>query len=223
MAPTLGFLTAVYNEEREITDLLDSVRPYVDEIVVSDDGSRDNTVAYASKFADVIVLSKATHSCEETRIRGLKRVLADWVLILDADERIPQEHLAAIKSSLDYFDSINKTHVYFYQVEVIDGRQTRSFEKVKLARRDSLHLPEVIHADIGVDGDPINVGWQVIHRKSSEKQKMRELEYLHAYEQKVAEGKMTREWANKVREYHYFHRTLPPSDSVETPVDTEVS
>lgn len=220
MAPTLGFLTAVYNEEREITDLLRSVRPFVDEIVVSDDGSADNTVAYAAKFADVIVLSKATHSCEETRIRGFQRLISDWVLILDADERIPTEHLAAIKPALEELDNLNKSHVYFYQFEVIDGRQTRTFEKVKLARRDSLHLPEIIHADISVDGDPANLGWSVMHRKSSDKQKMRELEYLQAYEQKVAEGKMTREWADKVTQYHYYHRTIPPTSGAENTTDT---
>lgn len=206
---TLGFLTAVYNEEREITDLLQSVRPYVDEIIVSDDGSRDNTVAYAAKYADVIVLSAPTHSCEETRIRGLNRVLADWVLILDADERVYPSHLAAIKPSLEYFEGLNKTHVYFHQFETIDGKQTRTFEKIKLARRDSLILPEVIHGDISVRGDPINMGWTVAHRKTSEKQKMREIEYLHAYEEKIAQGKMTREWADKVSQWHYYERELP--------------
>lgn len=220
MAPTLGFLTAVYNEEREITDLLQSVRPYVDEVIVSDDGSRDNTVAYASRFADVIVLSAPTHSCEETRIRGFKRVLTDWLLWLDADERIPEHQLAAIRGFLPHFENDNKTHVYFSQFEYIDGQQTRSFEKVKLARRDSLTFPEVIHADISVSGDPINVGWTVTHRKSSEKQKMRELEYLDAYEEKIAQGKMTREWVDKVRQYHYYYREKPIIDGIKDSFDT---
>ena len=223
MAPTLAFLIAVYNEEREITDLLQSVRPYVDEIIVSDDGSKDNTVAYAARYADVIVLSAPTHSCEETRIRGFQRILADWVLILDADERIPESHLKAIKSYLPYFEQENKTHAYFNQLEYIDGQYTRGFEKVKLTRRDKTTLPELIHGDIHVDGDPVNVGWQVVHRKTSEKQKMRELEYLDAYEEKIAQGKMTREWADKASSWHYYHRTRPISEGATNTTDTEIS
>lgn len=203
---TLGFLTAVYNEENEIIDLLMSVRPYVDDIVVSDDGSTDSTRQLAIIYADVLVSSNPTHSCEETRIRGLQRSISDWILLLDADERIPEEDLQQIRTAIPTLEADNKTHVYFTQYESIDGIQTRSFEKIKLFKRKLAHLPELIHGDIYVEGDPANMGWMVMHRKTSEKQRMREKEYLQAYKEKVAEGKMTQEWADKVTSWHYYER-----------------
>lgn len=203
---TLGFLVATYNEEIEILDLLNSVRPYVDEIVVSDDGSEDSTIALVeeSGLADKIVKGEHVASCEETRIRGLAVMESDWILILDADERIPNEYLEQIEKSIEWLEMKGITHVYFNQEEYLDGQHTRTFQKVKLARKDSLYLPEVIHGDISVEGLHAVSPWIVLHRKTTNKQIQRETEYIEAYKQKVAEGKMSQEWADKVKQWHYF-------------------
>lgn len=203
---SLAFLTAVYNEEAEISDLITSVRPYVDTIIISDDGSTDKTIQLVleSKLADCVVLGPHLASCEETRIRGFKRVTEDWVLILDADERISPEDLQTIRESLEDLDNRGITHVYFSQEEYIDQQRTRTFAKIKLARREHLHLPVGIHDDISASGESTNLGLRVLHRKSKEKQIMRETEYLSAYRRKIAEGKMTPERAAQVSNWHYY-------------------
>lgn len=204
---TLAFLTAVYNERAEIEDLIDSVRPYVDAVVVSDDGSTDDTPLIALKTGkvDVLVLGPHLASCEEVRIRGFDRVNEDWILILDADERISAEGMQKIREFID--SDPPQTHVYFSQKEYIGGQFLRDFAKIKLARFESLHLPTGIHDDIWCDGDPINIGVEVVHRKTWEKQVQREREYLDAYERKVAEGKMTPERAAQVSQWHYVVRS----------------
>lgn len=203
---SLAFLTAVYNEEAEIVDLLQSVRPYVDTIIVSDDGSEDNTVAIASDtgMVDVMVTGPHLASCEETRIRGFQFVQEDWVLILDADERIMWDDLEKIREFVD--SDPPYTHVYFAQDEVMDNTLVRTFAKIKLARRDAITLPVGIHDDITCTGEPTNIGVRVLHRKTSTKQVMREREYVQAYERKIEEGKMTRERAEQVKGWHYFVR-----------------
>lgn len=219
----LAFLTAVYNEQEEIFDLLSSVGPHVDLIIVSDDGSTDDTDQISAYTLQEIHNRYGVHSyyvknehigsCEETRIAGFKLIQpldsAIWVLILDADERIPTEHLSEIRAWTNSEEAKLYTHVYFSQDEYIDGILQRSFAKIKMARSTDLHLPEGIHNDISASGDPVNKGWKIIHRKTSEKQKMRELEYLNVYEKQVAEGKMTRQRADEVSSWHYFIKRLP--------------
>jgi len=202
----IAFLTAVYNEQNEIWDLLESVRPYVDTIIVSDDGSTDATVDWAvnSGAVDVLVMGPHLASCEETRIRGFKRVTEPWTLILDADERISPEGMVKIGEFVHSPESIHFTHVYFTQNEYIDGTLTRSFSKIKLARTAYLNLPVGIHDDISCPGDSTDLGIEVVHRKTLEKQIMRENEYLDAYQRKIGEGKMTPERAAQVSDWHYI-------------------
>ena len=87
---------------------------------------------------------------------------------------------------------------------MIDNQLLRSFAKIKMARRDSIHLPVAIHDEITCDGPSTDLGIRVIHRKTSDKQRMREAEYLDAYEQKIAEGKMTRQRVTEVTGWHHF-------------------
>jgi len=204
----LAFLTAVYNEEAEILDLLKSVRPYVDTVVVSDDGSGDSTVELAemSGMADLVVTGPHLASCEETRIRGFQFITDTWILILDADERIDPAGMQKIRDSLDNLTLCGFTHVYFSQDEVIDSVLVRTFAKIKLARRDSLRLPTAIHDEIACVGPSTNLGVRVLHRKTSAKQVMREAEYLEAYERKIDEGKMTRQRVDEVTGWHHFVR-----------------
>jgi glycosyltransferase involved in cell wall biosynthesis len=202
---TLAFLTAVYNEQDEIIDLLESVRPYVDTIVVSDDGSIDATVPLAIQtgLVDVLVMGPHLASCEETRIRGFKRIIEDWVLILDADERIHPTELEMLYDRIQHAEDEDFTHIYFAQDEFIDGRHTHSFAKIKAARRDCLNLPIGIHDDISCAGNPVNIGLRVIHRKTMVKQIQREQEYIQAYKRKIKEGKMTEQRAAEVTGWHY--------------------
>jgi glycosyltransferase involved in cell wall biosynthesis len=202
---TLAFLTAVYNEQDEIWDLLESVRPYVDTIVVSDDGSTDSTVDWAVNSGEVDVLVMGPHlaSCEETRIRGFKRIVEDWVLILDADERIDPTGLQMIYDRIQHAAEEGFTHIYFAQDEYIDGQHMHTFSKIKAARTDSIHLPVGIHDDISCIGDSVNLGIRVIHRKTLNKQIQREHEYIEAYKRKIKEGKMTEQRAAEVTGWHY--------------------
>ncbi len=74
------------NEENLIQACLESVS-WADEIIVCDNGSTDRTIAIAKKYTDKIFkfedLDFAT-----IRNKGMEKAFGDWVLYLDADERI---------------------------------------------------------------------------------------------------------------------------------------
>lgn len=78
----------VRNEARCITRCLESVRPYVDRMVVLDTGSTDETMVLARKAGALVFEKPWTGSFAEARNRSLELADADWNLVIDADEWI---------------------------------------------------------------------------------------------------------------------------------------
>lgn len=78
-----------FNEEQNIEACLQSLR-WVDELVVVDSGSTDGTVALAEQYADKVV-AVAPGDFSAMRNAGLAQVTGEWVLVIDADERVSEE------------------------------------------------------------------------------------------------------------------------------------
>ncbi len=84
---TLSVITLTKNEEHNITECLSGVR-WADELIVIDSGSVDRTVEKARAFTDKVLASE-WKGYGATKNDGLKHAKGDWVLWLDADERVP--------------------------------------------------------------------------------------------------------------------------------------
>lgn len=78
------------NEEKIITDCLISVS-FADEIVVVDTGNTDKTNSIAIKHKARIVKYSQNGSFANWRNKGAKEAKGDWILYVDADERITGE------------------------------------------------------------------------------------------------------------------------------------
>jgi len=75
------------NEEKNISDCLKSAFLISKNVIVADSGSTDNTVAIAKEMgADVLRVNWQGYG--NTRNEGATYALHEWILALDADERI---------------------------------------------------------------------------------------------------------------------------------------
>lgn len=201
MRMAITFIAAVYNEANEIDDFIRHVEPHVDAIRICDDESVDVT-PYALESWRVHLVNfeykviPHTGLPETVKNEALKMVpdWTDWVLMLDADERLTDDTWKSIKEWTDWTNSTQQDFdfVYFRQVEIIDGRPVREFQKCKLFRPSKIHFPlDNIHADDQFDGNGTYYNhWIVEHRKSSTKQIIRETEYLATYKRLLEEGKI---------------------------------
>ena len=93
---TLSAMINTYNEEKNIADCLKCLH-WVDEVVVVDSGSTDKTLEIVQHYAHKVI-SVPPGNFAHIRNAGLKHLTSDWVLIVDADERITPELQAEIQN-----------------------------------------------------------------------------------------------------------------------------
>ncbi|GAB4373528.1 MAG: hypothetical protein Kow00121_16900 [Elainellaceae cyanobacterium] len=76
----------VKNEASQLARCLDSVKAVVDELVVVDTGSTDETIAIAKAFGAQVEQFTWCNDFSVARNESLKYASGDWILVLDADE-----------------------------------------------------------------------------------------------------------------------------------------
>jgi glycosyltransferase involved in cell wall biosynthesis len=96
--PTISVIVITKNEERNIRECLETVR-WANEIVVADDGSEDKTIEIAKEFTDKTYMH-AWLGYGAAKNFALSHCTSEWVLSLDADERVTPELQAEIISAI---------------------------------------------------------------------------------------------------------------------------
>jgi len=86
--PKLSLCMIVKNEEAYLHDCLQSVQGVVDEIIVVDTGSGDRTPEIARKFGANVYQFEWCDDFAAARNACLQHASGDWILQLDADERL---------------------------------------------------------------------------------------------------------------------------------------
>lgn len=89
--PTLAVAIIAKNEALHLKACLDTVKDWVDEIVVLDSGSTDNTEEIARSFTDKFYVNGNWPGFGPQRQLAQSYVESDYVLWLDADERVTPE------------------------------------------------------------------------------------------------------------------------------------
>lgn len=105
-----------YNEEKKIEDCLKSLLPVVDEIIVVDSLSTDDTIKIAKKYTDRIYRQKFLGHIEQKNL-AISKSSNDWIVSLDCDERLTQElqqSIIAIKDNIKNCDAYKMSRKTFY-------------------------------------------------------------------------------------------------------------
>ena len=90
MAPRLSVAIIALNEERNLSDCLASVA-FADEIVVVDGGSQDRTREIAQNAGARVIEATDWQGFGVQKNRALDACTGDWILAIDADERVSAE------------------------------------------------------------------------------------------------------------------------------------
>lgn len=97
--PTISAVMITYNASKFIRGSLESIKNWVDEIIIVDNFSSDRTVEIAKKYTDK-VFQDESDAPQRTNI-GIDKASSDWILIIGATERVPEELKREIISAVD--------------------------------------------------------------------------------------------------------------------------
>jgi glycosyltransferase involved in cell wall biosynthesis len=97
--PKLSAAMIVKNEEEMLAECIESFREAVDEIVIVDTGSTDRTVEIAQQYQVQLYHHKWKDDFSEARNFSISKVTGDWVLIIDADERMERADIPKVRMS----------------------------------------------------------------------------------------------------------------------------
>lgn len=83
----ISVIVLTKDEEDRIKACLESVK-WADELIIFDNGSVDKTIEIAKKYTDKIISISGIIDYQEVRNKAMEETSSDWVLYLDADERV---------------------------------------------------------------------------------------------------------------------------------------
>jgi glycosyltransferase involved in cell wall biosynthesis len=160
----LSVVIITRNEEKMIGDCLKSVN-WADEVIIIDNGSTDKTAMIAKKRG-AKVFKGPTKSLQFSELRnlGLKKATGDWLLYLDADERVTPELAQEITQVILDFRftayTIPRRNFYLGQEVRYGGawpdRVKRLFNRRKLKRWEKqLHEDPIFEGKIGQLQSPL--------------------------------------------------------------------
>ena len=137
------------NEEKNIDRAIKSVK-FADEIIVCDMHSEDKTVEIAKNLGAKIFFHKKEEYVEPARNFAISKASNEWILILDADEEVPEslrERLIEISSKMKQIDYVriprkNLIFGHFMQASMWwPDYNIRFFKKGKIKWGDKIHRP----------------------------------------------------------------------------------
>lgn len=97
--PSIGVLIITKNAEQYLEAALNSVSSWVDEIVILDSGSSDQTLTIAQNF-NAKIYHQDWLGFGPQRIAAQEKMSTDWVFALDSDEMVSEQLKASILEAI---------------------------------------------------------------------------------------------------------------------------
>lgn len=147
--PTLSVIMPTYNEEAYVAAALRSVQ-FADEIIVIDSFSTDSTLEIAAKLATNILQRKFDNFSNQKNY-ALDHATGDWVLFLDADERITYPLQLEIKKVIQQGKhsgyKLNFPHFFMNRFLYHHGSNV-----LRLVKREGTKYNGLVHEKLQVNG-----------------------------------------------------------------------
>jgi glycosyltransferase involved in cell wall biosynthesis len=157
--PTLSACIIVKNEEKILEQCLDSIKDVVNEIIIVDTGSTDNTVEIAKRYTNRVYFHEWQNDFSEARNYSLQYATGDWILIIDADEKLEKDDIPILRHTLkrNEYNSI-----YFSVLSDIPSGISKNYSQ-RVFRRGKGYYDGIIHNQLVCEGDTVVTDIRMYH------------------------------------------------------------
>jgi glycosyltransferase involved in cell wall biosynthesis len=164
---TISLCMIVKNEESVIARCLNSVKDIVDEIIIIDTGSTDNTKEIVKGFTNKIYDFNWINDFSAARNYSYSKATMDFILWLDADDVVLKEDRIKFKHLKQNFDLMVDIVMMKYNVGFdAQGKATFSYFRERLSKRSGNYSWfEPVHEYLQLSGKIINVDICITHKK----------------------------------------------------------
>jgi len=143
------------NEEKNIADCIKCL-DFCDEIIIVDDNSSDETPKLARELGATIYKRKLRKNFAAQRNYGLEKARGEWILFIDADERVSDKLKNEIMQTINN-SSIDYSGFYFKRMDYMWGKklkhgETGNIRLLRLARRNAGSWQRLVHEVWKIDG-----------------------------------------------------------------------
>lgn len=134
------------NEEKNIVDCLDSLA-FCDEVIVIDDNSTDRTRDLARSKGAKILKRSLNSNFAAQRNFGLIQARGEWILFVDADERVPESLAQEIKEKIasENYQGYSLNRQDYMWGRVLLYGETSHVSLVRLAKKNAGKWVSKVH------------------------------------------------------------------------------
>lgn len=203
----ISALLITLNEEKNIEAVLENIS-FADEIIVVDSYSTDATVEKIKNYPNVTLIQRPFKNYTDQKSFAMDQASYDWVLFMDADERVTDRLKNEILKTVNSDD--NEAVAYmFLRTFMFKNKKLRfsgwqSDKNYRLFRKSKVRFDQtkIVHETLNVDGKSAVLKNRLIHYSYSDyedyKGKMLKYGEMRALEEHQ-KGK-------KARWYHFLFR-----------------
>lgn len=173
----LSVAMIVKNEAHNLDRALGSISSYVDEIIIVDTGSTDETVEVAKKYTDKIYFYEWRDDFSEARNYSLQFATCEWVLIYDADEEV-KESFANIREFLKSLPNDVNT-IYLPTISYLDWdlKKTEVASIARIFRNGTVKYENIVHNQAKYKGKVVEASFPIYHYGYIWTRKLKEKKY----------------------------------------------
>lgn len=151
-------ITVIINtrlEEKNIEECIKSARLLTDNVIVVDMESTDRTVELAWKTGATVYDFPFSNYVEPARRFAIEKAKTDWVMILDADERMTKELAGEIKKlSHDFtYYKVPRRNIFGHSVWLRHGGWWPDHQMRLISKKNLIDWPKRIHSTPKMKGE----------------------------------------------------------------------
>ena len=199
--PTISACMIVKNEEEFLPNCLNSIKDAVEEIIIVDTGSTDDTITIAKNFGAKVYHHPWNDSFSEARNHCLNHASGDWILQIDADEELEQADIPKLRLAIS--DNRYNGIIVAIQSIIKDGLHT--FYHPRIFRRGKGFYKDIIHEQTIIEGERLPTEIRLYHHGYNLDEKKMRIKWqrtTHLLKKQIVQNKHDSfAWFNLIRNY----------------------